>query len=46
MLCRVEKEKADNDAEEDVLAASSSGDVKMKPRLTMIEQQVGCCTCE
>jgi hypothetical protein len=39
----VEKDKADNDAEEDVLAAASSSDVKLKPRLTMIEQQV--CRC-
>lgn len=29
--------------DEDVLAATSSSDAKLKPRLTMIEQQVGSC---
>jgi hypothetical protein len=39
--CRVEKEKGSDDMEEDVLAAASSSDTKLKkPRLTMIEQQV------
>ncbi len=36
----MEKEKADDDAEEDVLAVASSSDAKLRPRLTMIEQQV------
>ena len=37
----VEKDKADDDAEEDVLAAGGgSSSAKLKPRLTMIEQQV------
>jgi hypothetical protein len=44
-MCRFEKEKADTDADEDVLAAASSSDVKLKPRLTMIEQQVCRCSC-
>jgi len=40
-LCMVEKDKADDDAEEDVLAAGGgSSSAKLKPRLTMIEQQV------
>ena len=39
----VEKDKADDDAEEDVLAAGGgSSGAKLKPRLTMIEQQVRC----
>ena len=39
-VCRVEKDRAESDVEEDVLAAVSSSDAKLKPRLTMIEQQV------
>lgn len=41
--CRVEKEKGSDNMDEDVLAATSSSDAKLKPRLTMIEQQVGSC---
>jgi hypothetical protein len=37
---RVEKEKVEDDAADDVLAAASSSEAKLKPRLTMIEQQV------
>ncbi len=42
LLNRVEKDKAEDDVQEDVLAAASSSDAKLMPRLTMIEQQVPC----
>ncbi len=42
----VEKENAEDEAADDVLAAGdSSGGAKLKPRLTMIEQQVHILSC-
>jgi hypothetical protein len=43
VLHRVEKDKTEDGQEEDVLAAASSSDAKLMPRLTMIEQQVPRC---
>ena len=44
VLHRVEKDKTEDGQEEDVLAAASSSDAKLMPRLTMIEQQVPGCS--